>query len=82
MKPLIFRLSNTEIAIDHELFIVNRFGIYEAAREELRDVNIFRSYIDAFLKKEEKARKISFERELTKILLDCKINCLGHYSNN
>lgn len=82
MKTLIFRLSPVEIVVDHELFIANKFGIYQSSREELRDLNIFRKPIEAFLKKEEKERKKSFELELTKMLLNCKINCVGHYSNN
>lgn len=82
MKTLIFRLSPKEIVIDCELFIANKFGIYQAAREELRDLNIFRKSIEAFLRKEEKEQKRSFDLELTKMLLDCKINCVGHYSNN
>jgi hypothetical protein len=82
MKLLIFRLTDTEIVVDHQLFVKSKHGVYVAEREELRGLNVFRKHIDLFLRAEEKRNKEQFELELTNMLIDCNINYLGNYRSN
>lgn len=71
---MIFRLSDTEISIDGCIFIKGKYGAYYAEREELRELNVFRSYISAFLEMEESIRITEFEDELEGMLFESGIN--------
>lgn len=65
---MIFRLSKTEIVVDDVLFIKGKFGTYRAEEPMYRKLNVFRNYIDAFLKAEEVMYQAEFEDELEEML--------------
>ncbi len=82
MKIMIFRLSDTEISVDGIIFMKVKSGNYIAEREEFRELNVFRSIIEDFLKVEQVAIKKRFDARLTAMLLECGIDQPGHHKNN
>jgi|32_taG_2_1085360.scaffolds.fasta_scaffold27804_2 hypothetical protein len=77
MNVLVFRLTKDVISVDGVIFRKSPCGVYRADREEYQDLNVFRNYVEAFLKAEkvdnEQEEKKEFYHYLSLTLLENKI---------